>query len=76
MWFEWDENKNQGNRIKHGLSFEIAALVFHDPNVLSELDRRYELQRQDFRQTRKFVIPAKAGIHSFQRMTGFPHTRE
>ena len=23
-----------------------------------------------------FVIPAKAGIHSFQRVTGFPQTRE
>lgn len=42
MWFEWDEKKNQSNRIKHGLSFETAALIFRDPTVLSELDRRYE----------------------------------
>ena len=31
---------------------------------------------QDFRSTRKFVIPAKAGIQAFQRLTGFPPTRE
>lgn len=29
--FEWDEGKNQGNIIKHGISFEIAMKVFQDP---------------------------------------------
>ncbi|MBI5814917.1 MAG: BrnT family toxin [Nitrospinae bacterium] len=28
MGFEWDENKNEKNRIKHGISFEDAALIF------------------------------------------------
>ena len=32
--------------------------------------------RQDFRQTLKFVIPANAGIQFFQWVTGFPPTRE
>jgi hypothetical protein len=31
---------------------------------------------QDFRLTRKFVIPAKAGIQFFQQLTGFPPARE
>ena len=28
--FEWDENKNQANQKKHGVSFEEAASVFDD----------------------------------------------
>jgi uncharacterized protein len=37
--YEWDENKNQRNLEKHGLSFETASLVFDDPNALSIPDR-------------------------------------
>ena len=29
--FEWDEVKNQKNQRKHGISFEVATLVFDDP---------------------------------------------
>ena len=28
--FEWDENKNQINIVKHGIDFEEAATVFYD----------------------------------------------
>jgi hypothetical protein len=28
--FEWDENKNQTNQRKHGVSFEEAQYAFHD----------------------------------------------
>ena len=28
--FEWDENKNQINRRKHGISFHEAKTVFYD----------------------------------------------
>jgi uncharacterized protein len=34
----WDPNKSTANRAKHGLSFEIAALVFDDPLHASKLD--------------------------------------
>jgi uncharacterized DUF497 family protein len=37
--FFWDESKNQINRAKHGISFEIAQLVFDDPMHLSRQDR-------------------------------------
>jgi hypothetical protein len=30
MRFEWDEEKNRRNRKKHGVSFELASLVFED----------------------------------------------
>ena len=37
--FTWDEAKAAGNRRKHHVSFETAALVFPDPYALSEQDR-------------------------------------
>jgi uncharacterized protein len=42
MLFEWDEAKNATNRRKHGVSFELACLIFNDPLVLSELDTRFD----------------------------------
>ena len=39
MVFAWDEGKNRINRRKHGVSFETAARIFEDPNVVSYLDR-------------------------------------
>ena len=32
--FEWDEQKNAINKIKHGISFEEARSVFQDPRAL------------------------------------------
>lgn len=32
--FEWDENKNLINKIKHGISFEEAKSVFEDVEAL------------------------------------------
>jgi uncharacterized protein len=37
--FEWDENKNETNQKKHGVSFETAKLIFDDPSCLFVLDR-------------------------------------
>lgn len=39
MRFEWDENKNEINKRKHGVSFEIAAEVFEDRYML--IDANY-----------------------------------
>lgn len=30
--FDWDEQKNRGNRTKHGIWFEEAQSVFDDPH--------------------------------------------
>ena len=38
MKYEWDENKNKTNRIKHGVSFETAQRVFEDPYLLRQQD--------------------------------------
>jgi uncharacterized DUF497 family protein len=32
--FEWDDAKNEGNRRKHGVSFEEAQTVFSDDHAL------------------------------------------
>ncbi len=35
MEWHWDERKAKANRAKHGISFELAVLVFEDPMLLT-----------------------------------------
>ena len=42
MEFEWDEQKNQTNIIKHGISFQEAQEVFNDPKLLTYVDDRFD----------------------------------
>ena len=37
--FSWDEEKNESNRKKHGVGFEMAQFVFNDPLHISRQDR-------------------------------------
>ena len=37
--YSWDETKNFSNLQKHGISFELAKLVFDDPFHLTRQDR-------------------------------------
>ncbi|WP_071818230.1 BrnT family toxin [Crocosphaera subtropica] len=48
MEFEWDEQKNKNNIIKHGISFQEAKEIFKDPSLLTYIDDRfnYEETRQ------------------------------
>ena len=39
--FEWDEEKDQVNFIKHGIHFKTAAKVFLDPNKLIREDEEH-----------------------------------
>ena len=39
MRFEWDEEKNRRNRVKHRISFKIAREVFEDPWAISVRER-------------------------------------
>ena len=41
MEFAWSEAKNTANSRKHGLKFELAALLFRSP-TLEEDDDRYD----------------------------------
>jgi len=38
MHFEWDEEKDQVNRKKHGIAFKDAKYVFADPFAVSRDD--------------------------------------
>lgn len=39
QYFEWDEVKNQKNQRKHGISFEVATLVFDDSLRIEQRER-------------------------------------
>jgi uncharacterized DUF497 family protein len=41
--FEWDEEKNALNWMKHGILFEEAKMVFHDPRRVDIYDREHSL---------------------------------
>jgi uncharacterized DUF497 family protein len=41
MDFDWDNNKDQSNITKHGISFEEAIAIFDDPNILTFEDVRF-----------------------------------
>lgn len=36
--FEWDEIKATANARKHGITFDLARTIFHDPRVLTIAD--------------------------------------
>lgn len=38
MTWTWDHRKAEAHRAKHGVSFDLAALVFDDPPALSVPD--------------------------------------
>ena len=47
MEFEWDEIKNETNKRKHGISFEMASLVFNDVNRIEKYDARHSKINED-----------------------------
>jgi uncharacterized DUF497 family protein len=40
--FDWDEQKNEQNRVKHGIDFDDAIEVFYGPIILRRSDRNNE----------------------------------
>ena len=45
MKFEWSNDKNAKNVKKHGINFELASFVFHDSQLMSVPDHRYDEER-------------------------------
>lgn len=45
--FEWDDQKNEKNQSKHGVSFYAAQIAFLDPNrvIAEDLEHSYSEQR-------------------------------
>ena len=58
MEFEWDENKNNINKVKHGVSFETAILAFEDENKVEIYDRFHSTLEE----TRFLLIGKTKGI--------------
>jgi uncharacterized protein len=46
--FEWDENKNDLNEQKHGVSFYLAQLAFLDENRIIVRDNEHSLEEERF----------------------------
>ena len=46
--FEWDENKNQINQRKHGISFREAKTVFYDEEALLIEDPEHSSEEERF----------------------------
>lgn len=46
--FEWDENKNQTNQRKHGISFEEAKTVFYDEYAILFDDPEHSAEEDRF----------------------------
>jgi uncharacterized DUF497 family protein len=40
--FDWDEQKNELNRVKHGIDFDDAIEIFYGPIILRRSDRNDE----------------------------------
>ena len=46
--FEWDDNKNQTNKIKHGIDFEEAKTVFYDDDAIVFDDPEHSMEEERF----------------------------
>lgn len=46
--FEWDEEKNQENIKKHGVSFETASYVFEDENYMEIYDVEHSIDEDRY----------------------------
>ena len=47
--FEWDHKKAERNRLKHGVTFDEAQLVFDDPYAISFEDVEHSSVEERFR---------------------------
>ena len=47
LQFEWDEEKEKSNTVKHGIDFETASYVFLDPNRMEYYDKAHSTLEED-----------------------------
>ena len=48
MIFEWDNEKEQINKKKHGISFQTASKVFNDPYYIELYDSEHSIEEDRF----------------------------
>ncbi len=58
---EWDENKNQQNIKKHGISFQTAALVFADEERIEYLDKLHSQNEERYADLRLCMVQPLKG---------------
>ena len=46
--FKWDEEKARANKLKHGVTFEIAARVFFDENRIEFYDAKHSMDEDRY----------------------------
>lgn len=64
--FEWDENKNKKNKLKHKISFEDATKVFDDDKRLQyAVDRNEERRYITIGKALKVIITVVYTIRNF-----------
>jgi len=54
--FEWDDREAAANHAEHGVTFEMARLVFQDPFAIDWLD-----EREDYGENRYSIIGMAEG---------------
>lgn len=70
LFFDWDENKNQKNIEKHGISFQEASSVFFDNNAVAFDDPDHSFDEERFLmigiiETRSQHLKSLRGIVSY-----------
>lgn len=58
--FEWDENKNHLNQLKHQIDFRDAVDIFNDPHRIEFVD-----DRKDYKEMRHQTIGITQGVILF-----------
>lgn len=48
--FVWDTKKNEINKQKHGISFELAVQIFNDPLLYTEYDKENSEKHNEYRE--------------------------
>ena len=46
--FQWDDSKAAQNVAKHGVSFDVAKLIFKDPFAVEQIDDREDYSEERF----------------------------
>jgi hypothetical protein len=80
MTFEWDDNKNQINIQKHGVSFEEAQKAFWDIHRIIIIDKKHSGSEKRYfciGKTRKGIITVRFTIRAGNiRIFGAGYWRE
>ena len=66
--FEWDDEKAEVNRRKHGIGFDEAATIFNDPNIATISDPDHSDNEERFVSIGMSVITRLLTvIHTFRK---------